>query len=80
MVPSHSALKRPAADLPFTAKKPKGSKLQESPALVKTEPKSQQHPKPVAPKGLPKLPQSEGRKMHQKLKQKGDSNWIDKYQ
>lgn len=74
MAPSHSALKRPAPDLPFTPK------LQESPALVKTEPKSQQHPKPVAPKGLPNLPQNEGRKMHQKLKQKGDSNWIDKYQ
>ena len=84
MAPSHSSLKRPAASLPATPKKNKEQKLEETPAVVKAEPKSPAAPKTsVPPKDLPRIPQSEAKKMHQKLKtlkQKGDSTLLEKYQ
>ena len=82
MAPSHSSLKRPAAALPGTPRKSKDAKAADTTA-VKAEPKSPAAPKAsTAPRGLPRIPQSEAKKMHQKLKtlkQKGDSSLADKY-
>ena len=82
MAPSHSSLKRPAAALPGTPRKSKDAKAADTTA-VKAEPKSPAAPKAsTAPKDLPRIPQSEAKKMHQKLKtlkQKGDSSLADKY-
>lgn len=82
MAPSHSSLKRPAAALPGTPRKSKDAKAAER-TPVKAEPKSPAAPKAsTAPKDLPRIPQSEAKKMHQKLKtlkQKGDSSLADKY-
>ena len=82
MAPSHSSLKRPAAALPGTPRKSKDAKAANTTPL-KAEPKSPAAPKAsTAPKDLPRIPQSEAKKMHQKLKtlkQKGDSSLADKH-
>ena len=82
MAPSQSSLKRPSAALPGTPRTSKESKTAERPQ-VKAEPKSPAAPKATAPpKDLPRIPQDEAKKMHQRLKtlkQKGDSSLLDKY-
>lgn len=68
--------------MPGTPRTSKESKTAESPQ-VKAEPKSPAAPKATAPpKDLPRIPQDEAKKMHQKLKtlkQKGDNSLLEKY-
>ena len=82
MAPSQSSLKRPAAALPGTPRTSKESKAAESPQ-VKAEPKSPAAPKATAvPQDLPRIPQNEAKKLHQKLKtlkQKADSSLLAQY-